>query len=383
MGVSRAPDLQLRRDLIKLACLSATIAGVVALFVLTPSLSSPTLISVVIAMVLSPLVSALERRGYSRSAATLLLFGMIGLLFALLSYWTFQSVEAEWESFKTLAPERFRTAMAKLKEFETTYRARYSILKDVRPTAAIVAWGESTGQWFVVNGASIVGNLLTWLLIVPPLSYVLLNDGRELRKQFFQLVPNRFFESFFSISHQVLSALSDYLRAKIVEGSLVGLLTGIGLLIVGAPYVAVLSVLAGITNIIPYLGPILGALPGLLVVAFEPTQAHLLLPIAIVYGVANVIDMALIFPVVVAKLVNLHPVILIAVVIVGQEYYGLIGMLLATPVAAAVKVVLTEIYALVYEDRSMRPAAGLGEDSGAATAVVPLAAAAGRSRKKR
>jgi len=190
-----------------------------------------------------------------------------------------------------------------------------------------------------------------------------MTDARSVAA-FYQLVPNRFFESLFIVSNEIANAISDYLRAKLVEATLVGLLTLVGMVLVGAPYTAVLAVLAGITNIIPYVGPILGAVPGLLVAAFDHNHPGMLWPVALVYIVANVIDTFVIFPVVVAKLVNLHPLILIAVVAVGQQYYGLVGMLISIPVATAVKVVVHEIYSAVYEQRSARRSIEIdGEDA--------------------
>ncbi|MGZ3699188.1 MAG: AI-2E family transporter, partial [Bdellovibrionota bacterium] len=160
--------------------------------------------------------------------------------------------------------------------------------------------------------------------------------------------------SFFIVSNEIADSISDYLRAKLVEATLVGVLTLGGMLIIGAPYAAVLAVFAGITNIIPYVGPLMGAVPGVLIASFDSTHPHLVWPVVIVYAAANIIDTFVIFPVVVAKLVNLHPLILIAVVAVGQTYYGLVGMLISIPIATAVKVMVGEIYSAVYEQRSSR-----------------------------
>jgi putative permease len=191
-------------------------------------------------------------------------------------------------------------------------------------------------------------------VLVPPLTFVMLNEGRSLRQRFFQLVPNRFFESFFLVSHQITAAISDYLRAKLVEALLVGVMTTAGLLLIDAPYALVLGIVAGITNIIPYAGPVLGLVPALLAVLFDHSGQGLLWPVLIVYVVANVIDTVVIFPLVVAKLVNLHPFLLIAVVAIGQRYYGLVGMLVSTPIATACKVILTEIHTAIYEQRPSR-----------------------------
>jgi len=349
-------DPLLRRDLIKLVCLVLAIAGTVSVFIVTPSLSSPTVISIVFTMLLSPLVASLERRGYPRSLSIMIIFATFGVAAGLLGVWAIQSSQSEWETLKNQAPAHFEAAIQKLREFEAGLKAKYTFLQSVNPTDYLLHWGQTEGRRIVQQGPGLMGEILTWLFIVPPLTFVMLNEGRTIRKRFFHLVPNRYFESFFLISNEITTALSDYLRAKLVEAFLVGLMTTIGLVAVGAPYAIVLGVFAGVMNILPYLGPILGAVPGILIAAFDSSHTSLVWAVGGVYLAANVIDTVLIFPVIVAKLVNLHPLILIAVVMVGQQYYGLVGMLISIPAATALKVVLQEIYFAVYEQRSARGA---------------------------
>ena len=347
-------DPHIRRDLLKLVFVLASLVGTGAVFFVTPSLSTPTMLSLVTTLLLSPLVAALERRGYPRTFSILILFGTIGLFSAVGGLVALQVGEGEWDSFKIKAPQYFDMVMSRLHSLEEALRAKYAILANIKMTDAIVAYGHETGQWFAHNGANLMGEFLSCLMIGPILTFFLLNDGPAIRKRFFQLIPNRFFESAYMISHDIASAISDYIRAKLIEAFLVGLMTTLGLWCVGAPYAIVLGILAGITNILPYIGPLLGAAPGLLAIGFDPAQAHHIWPVVIVYVAANLIDMVFIFPVIVAKLVDLHPLLLLAAVAVGQQYYGLVGMLISIPVAAAFKVILQEVYSAVYEKSSSK-----------------------------
>ena len=101
-----------------------------------------------------------------------------------------------------------------------------------------------------------MSGLVSCLFLVPILTFCLLQEGRRIRRGFFQLVPNRFFESVYIVTHGVGSALSDYLRAKLIEAFLVGWITGCGLWLVHSPYAIVLGFWSGVTNILPYIGPI-------------------------------------------------------------------------------------------------------------------------------
>lgn len=348
------PDLQLRRDLIKLVCLLAALLGAATVFVVAPALATPTLLSLVASTLLSPFVAALERRGYPRALSIGLLYLGMGGLVVGGGVWVIQSYESEWSSLRETGPARFSSMIHRLRSYETAIKSKYTFTRSINPTETLVAWAENESRSLMTSGPALLGDLLTWIFIVPFITFVLLSDGRNIRSAFFQLVPNRYFELFFLISHQISSAISDYLRAKMLEAFIVGAMTTVGLFLVGSNYALLLGILAGATNVIPYLGPLLGALPGLLIAGFDESRSGLAWGVGAVYLVANVVDTVVIFPLVVAKLVNLHPLFLVAGVIVGQQTYGLVGMLVSIPIVSAVKVVLQEIYVAVYEQRPQR-----------------------------
>jgi putative permease len=349
--IKKSRKFEARSDLLKLACVGFVVAAVVAI---TPALSTPAMLSVVATLLLSPVVAAFERRGHSRGAAIAAIFGGTALVCGVIGFWAAHSLMAEWDSFRESAPQYFQATLARVGQAEASWKARYSFLESIKLTASLVAWGEATGKWFLNNGAALAGDLFTCLFVVPFLTSVLLKDGRSIRKRVFELVPNRFFEASFIITTKLTTALSDYIRAKLVEAFLVGLLTGIGLWMIGAPYVIVLSVISGVTNILPYIGPIIGVLPALLMILSDPAQSALLWPLVAVYTAVNLFDMVVIFPLLVAKLVNLHPMILIVAVMVGQQYYGLVGMLISIPIATGLKVVLHEIHSAIYDTGASR-----------------------------
>lgn len=343
---------QFRKDLLKLLCLGGAILGTAAIFIVTPTLSSPTLLSIGLSILLSPVISAIERRGYSRKTAICLVFLTVATFLFFIGFWIIQSGLVEWKNFKEIAPVHFDQAVKRMLQIESSFKLRHPLFHPLHPTDVILRGAKKTGQWFVDRGPALMGSIVGWLILVPPLTFVLLNEGRDIRRRFFQLVPNRYFESFFLITSDIFGAMSDYLQAKLLEAILVGIMVTIGLAIVQAPYALVLGIVAGITNIIPYLGPFLGFTPALLVIAFDPSYSALLFPTSMVFLFANLVDTLVIFPLIVAKLVNLHPLILLASVAVGQEYYGLVGMLISVPIATTLKVVLQEIYYAVYENRS-------------------------------
>jgi putative permease len=346
MRKSREPSL--RRDLLRLFCFLAAISAASVLFLGTPALTLPTLCSISLVTLLSPWVTGLERRGFSRQVSIIIVLGGIATATVLGSWLIAKNWQTEWADFQENAPTYFSKVVQKISSWETRIKAKHSLLKDVNISESLMARGNHFGAWSAEKIPAFLSELMGCLFLVPILTFCLLSEGRLIRRKLFQLVPNRFFESVYIVMHGVVTALSDYLRAKMIEAFLVGAMTTVGLALIGSPYAVVLGFWAGVTNIIPYIGPVIGAAPGLLIAAMGSGHHGLIIEMATIYMIANLIDTLVIFPGIVAKLVNLNPLVLIASVVIGQYYYGMIGMLISIPIAAAIKVVLYEFYLIVY-----------------------------------
>jgi putative permease len=116
----------------------------------------------------------------------------------------------------------------------------------------------------------------------------------------------------------------------------------------GVKFSFLLGLVAAATNIIPYIGPIIGMIPaiawGLAEFGVSPTFGAIL----ILYFVANAIDLAIVFPILVSKVVDLHPLVVVASVIFGSQSLGIMGMVISIPLAASLKLVILEVYFEVY-----------------------------------
>lgn len=342
-------DRSFKRDVFRLVCFGLAITAVGIVFLGNPALSLPTVCSIVITTMLSPWVATLERRGFSRDIAILILFLLLSTTSVFVGILVATNWQKEWFSFQAKAPEYFAASLARVHAFEMHLRASLPLPKDLDFAALLNKFVDRSTSGIAARLPAYMGNFFSCIFLVPILTYCLLSEGRSLKRRFFQLVPNRFFESVFIVSHGVGSALSDYLRAKLIEAFLVGIITTIGLAMIHSPYAIVLGIFAGLTNIIPYIGPFLGAIPAIAIASFDSYGAEgLIWSTVIVYAIANIIDSVIIFPGVVAKLVKLPPLVLVASVVLGQYYGGIIGMLISIPIAAVFKVFLSELYVIIY-----------------------------------
>ena len=129
-----------------------------------------------------------------------------------------------------------------------------------------------------------------------------------------------------------------------MDSVIIGILSVTGYYIIGVDYAILIGVLAGIGNLIPYVGPIVGAVPAFLVSLTQYGDFQKLVPIIIVTISIQMIDNIIVQPMCFAKTVDMHPVTVILVLIIGNSLMGVAGMLVAIPIATILKASAVETY---------------------------------------
>jgi len=169
------------------------------------------------------------------------------------------------------------------------------------------------------------------------LTFYLLLEEEGLRKLYRGLVPDDWQEALSETTRKIGGKLGAWVRGQIVLMLAVGLSTTIGLLIIGSPYALSLGIWSGLTEVVPILGPWIGAVPGVIVgLATSPLQGFLAL---LVYVIVQQLENNILVPRIMAKAVGLNPVIVILAIIVGGKLYGILGILLGVPLAAVISVI--------------------------------------------
>jgi len=121
----------------------------------------------------------------------------------------------------------------------------------------------------------------------------------------------------------------------------VAIIATVGLWLIGMPYAVTLGIFIGITNIVPYFGPIIGALP-VAIIAFTESFHLVLLGLAVNFGI-QLIEGNILSPLIVGKSLHMHPVLIMFALIVGAEVGGILGLILAVPVLAVLKVIVMHL----------------------------------------
>ena len=190
------------------------------------------------------------------------------------------------------------------------------------------------------RGLSTVLTILGYLVLTPILSFYLLRDYDGIVARLSSLIPRANAPKILEFGREYDRLLSRYLRGQLLAAAVVGVITGLGFWIVGFPYALLLGVVAGVFNIVPYLGLIVSLIPALLIAVFSGAILLSLGKIAVVFAVVQLLDGAVIGPRIVGESVGLHPVWVILALAVASFFWGFVGLLLAIPLAVLIKLLI-------------------------------------------
>jgi predicted PurR-regulated permease PerM len=245
----------------------------------------------------------------------------------------------------TALPQYATDLQARAPEVQSTL-GQYGIQADVdllkaRVAAAVEQGGTELLQHLVGTLAELGGMLLDVVLALV-ISLYLLVDGPGLRARSMLLVPAQYRGKVRFLEDNATRVLAGYLRAQFVLALIVGAATGVGMALLGLPYAIVLGVLAGLFELVPMFGPILSAVPAVLVALFLPfpTVVWVLLFFLLVQQVENNV----LAPRLSGHAVGLHPLGAMFALLAGFQLAGLLGGLFAVPVAGVVWVLLSAGY---------------------------------------
>ena len=185
---------------------------------------------------------------------------------------------------------------------------------------------------------------LTFAVIVPFVAFFFLKEGRRLMRCLIALVPNTYFELCLNLIYQANKQIGNYIRGQLLAVLVVSVLSISGLSIIGVYYALPLGLLAGLANVIPYLGPLIGIVCSSIVALATGGGLAMVAKVIVMFLIVQLIDNVLIQPTMVAKSVELHPLVVLFVVMVGSQLMGIVGMLIAVPLTGIAKVSGQTIY---------------------------------------
>lgn len=180
------------------------------------------------------------------------------------------------------------------------------------------------------------------IITVPFILFYLLKDGKKLPGYMLNFLPSFMRNQTFTVLKEMNKQISSYIRGQIIVSFCIGFLMYIGFEIIGLDYAPVLALIAAFTSVVPYLGPAIAITPALIIAVV--TSPYMLLKLIIVWTVVQLIEGKFISPQIMGRTLHIHPITIIFIIILSGNLFGVLGILLAVPGYAILKVITSHLF---------------------------------------
>ncbi len=225
-----------------------------------------------------------------------------------------------------------------------------TVAKGIGATFSAVGLFVITAVGAIVRFFTTALGLFSILTLTVIITFYILISFSALKARIKELFPQVYKDDCVRIAHKIDIQLSSYLRGQLTIAIVIGAFSSIALTIIGVPYAVIIGLFAGVANLIPYLGPVVGATPAVIVTILEhypDWQGEILfgvLKIIAAFVIIQTVDGFFISPKIMGKALNLNPMVILFALLLGGALLGFLGMLLAMPTLCVIRVIINEIY---------------------------------------
>ncbi|MCM3339720.1 AI-2E family transporter [Paenibacillus sp. MER TA 81-3] len=319
------------------------------LLILIKTVLLPVLLSGVLYYLLNPIVDYLEKKKVKRPFSILILYLLILGIITIVVLAVIPVIQRQVSDLIANFPvfsEQIQTLFTDLigsdfiNRFQQTIAFESSKLMNTISERASILLNNT---WSGIGGflGAVTETVLT-LATVPFILFYLLKDGKRLPQYILSFVPTTLRKQTEQVMTEMNHQISSYIRGQIIVSFCIGILLYIGYLIIGLEYSLILAVIAACTSIVPYLGPAIAITPALIVALV--TSPVMLLKMIVVWTVVQLIEGKFISPQIMGKSLQIHPITIIFVILTAGNLFGIIGIVLAVPGYAVLKVVITHLF---------------------------------------
>jgi predicted PurR-regulated permease PerM len=341
----RKPSPAAVRLIVSVGVLAAVLAVIYAL----RDVLLPLFLAMAVAYVANPAVTWFERQGRSRAFGTLVIAFLLILLATGFFLYLIPAIGAQVRHLEERLPQYAARLEGQLlpwlqdlsQRFPRQYaevetRARATLSEEMPRIASRATAG-------LVRALSSLASLVLFLLdlvFVPVFAFYLLVDLPKIKAKAKELIPLPYREVVVLRAHELDVAVSSFVRGQLTIAAILAVIDATGLVLLGVPLGLVLGLLAGLANFVPYMSLVVGLAPALLLSWAESQSPARLLGVVAVFAGGHLLEGMFLSPRILSKSVDLHPVWVLLSIIVGGSLFGLVGMVLAVPAAAAIQVFL-------------------------------------------
>ncbi len=318
------------------------------LFSLSGVLSS-LIIAFIIAYIFDPVVDWLEEKKISRTGGIIILFtlliGLIVLFFVIALPFFSREISSFTKKFPTYVETLKKSAVPVVNDYIDKHPEQIDLIKQkiqnigfelLKP---VINFFKS----FFSGAIGLILNMLD-LLLIPVMVFYLLKDFDRINEKIKNSFPLEYRDTIVSLFSEIDSKIKNFLKGQLIVSVILAIIYSIGLSIFDVPLALLIGVVAGLANIIPYLGIAIGLVPALLLSYLDSHSLVNLLGVVGTFAVAQALEGTVISPRVVGEKVGLHPVMVIVAILLGGHFFGFVGILVAVPAASIVLVLFSRLY---------------------------------------
>ncbi|MFI3730963.1 AI-2E family transporter [Vagococcus fluvialis] len=316
---------------------------------------SPILISGFLFYCFKPIVTFLEKRGVSKTwGATIVLLLLVGIVVV--------SISSIIPSLVKQIAALLKSAPTFIKEVESwaNEMSHHPMLQNIDFQSYLDKWNISIGNIVqtTINGVSSsigsfvssIAGIVMLIVTVPFILFYMLKDGHKMIPAIQKYFPEKHKGEMVDLLKKMSETIEKYISGQMIECLFVGVGTSLGYMIIGVDYAFLFGVIAGLTNMIPYIGPYIGLAPAVIVTVFaDPWKAVFA---CIVVLIVQQIDGNIIYPNVIGKSLDIHPLTIIIILLVAGNLAGLLGMILGVPFYAVCKTIFVYVFDMVQLSKS-------------------------------
>ena len=323
---------------------------------------TPLLFAIVLAYLLCPVVDYLERQRISRWAAIAIIYLFFAVLLVIFCLNVFPVLIEELQQLLLTLPEYTEKFMLFITHLENSFR-RFNLPEGIQNTlkeniqqlqSSLTLNLEKLSQFMLAFFRQAFA-----LLLVPLFAFYILRDNALLKKRFLQLIPPSSRLLAEKTLHEINITLGAYLRGIFIISLSVGIMIYLGLLILGVQFALFFGILNALTNVIPYFGPLIGAVPVLLTAFFQ--SSALFWKVLLLIVIVQQVESQFITPQILGRSLHFHPLLVIIALLVGGMYMGFFGLIVIIPLMAILRIILRHFYPVIIQ--SLRKETGKKDQS--------------------
>jgi len=310
---------------------------------------APLFVALALAYILRPLAAILERRKLSRTAASGIVLGLVLVVTVVAGIFIIPQLVDQIGELISKVVASAPTWRAWIETTIYSFLSRFPVNPQKLQTMLLQELPEQLQNVFgkLLQGvlnltaalSSVLGQIVN-VVLVPVLAYYFMKDYEKGYNVLIARIPQSRRDNVITLLERADDLMSGFLRGQLLVMLAVGTLTTLGLWIAGVPYALFLGVIAGLLNIVPYLGLYISLALALVVALFTAEPLGQAIRVIVVFISVNILESVVLSPKIVGDRVGLHPVWVITSVFIAAQFLGFVGLILGVPLAALLKVVL-------------------------------------------